>query len=70
MNGPMETPANARAYIAGWHAVMAGADPRYCCPYDIKSDEAYAWTTGTLDAMEAEDGERPEPACAGYGPAA
>lgn len=54
------------AYVAGWHCTMTGADPRYSNPYARRSAEAYAWDHGALDAMEAEDGEQPEPKCAGY----
>ena len=60
----------AQAYENGWKACMAGVDGRYV---PLKEDgyktEAmrYAWTAGWLDAMDAEDGERPEPACAGFG---
>lgn len=40
---------------------MAGVDGRYCTEAGN-----YAWLHGWLDAMEAEDDEKPEPACAGY----
>ncbi len=61
----------AEAYIIGWNAVMAGADARgglrFAREYaDGDKDIEYAWTHGALDAMEAEDGEEPEPACHGY----
>jgi hypothetical protein len=56
----------AQAYCEGWCEVMAGADPRFCNPYIRESKENYAWNHGALDAMEAEDGDLPEPACAGY----
>jgi hypothetical protein len=59
----------AQAYIKGWNACMAGCDGRYSFdrPGDGNTDALkYAWTHGFLDAMEAEDGEEPEPACAGY----
>jgi hypothetical protein len=66
----------AQAYIAGWRACMAGCDGRYPAmiragqwqtPSDITDSEiSSAWTHGWLDAFEAEDGEEPEPACAGY----
>ena len=56
----------AEAYIAGWRAVMAGADPRYERPIGMDEDTSYAWTHGALDAMESEEGDKPEPNCAGY----
>jgi hypothetical protein len=61
----------AEAYIAGWNAVMNGADARYGMIFaqeHANSDPqiSYAWTHGALDAMEAEDGEQPEPSCVGY----
>jgi hypothetical protein len=55
----------AQAYIAGWNACMNGVDGRYC-PEGLHQDTGYAWTHGFLNAMESEDGEEPEPACAGY----
>ena len=60
----------AQAYTNGWRACMAGIDGRYVplAEYGYTSEELrYAWTHGFLDAMEAEDVEEPEPACAGYG---
>lgn len=59
-----------QAYIDGWHACDAGLDGRFVNPHPRPSDISYAWTHGFLDAMEAEeDGEIPEPECAGYGKA-
>jgi hypothetical protein len=61
----------AQAYIIGWKAVMTGVDARgglrFARDY-ANGDEAisYAWTAGALDAMEAEDDDKPEPACAGF----
>lgn len=57
----------AQSYVAGWQACMAGVDGRYASQAGRNEDERYAWTHGFLDAMEAEDGEQPEPECAGYG---
>jgi hypothetical protein len=71
----------AAAYIAGWQACMAGEDGRFTNPYGAewkmlrsigapslaKQACKYAWDHGFLDAMEAEDGEAPDPSCAGYG---
>ena len=54
------------AYCEGWKAVMAGADPRFVNPYESNAMEAYAWNAGALDAFDAEDGEEPEPECAGF----
>lgn len=54
------------AYCDGWNTTMAGYDPRYHNPFPRKSAEAYAWDTGALDAFDAEDGEAPEPTCAGF----
>lgn len=60
----------ANAYCLGWQACMDGLDGRYVNPYpsDMNEcyDESYAWTHGFLDAMESEEGEQPEPECAGY----
>jgi hypothetical protein len=55
----------AEAYTAGWNACMAGCDGRYW-PERLDTDTGYAWKHGWLDAMEAEDGEEPEPHWAGY----
>lgn len=55
----------SEAYMASWRACMAGVDGRYL-PEGVDRETGYAWTHGWLDAMEAEDGEEPEPACAGY----
>jgi hypothetical protein len=63
-----ESKIEAAAYVAGWNACMAGEDGRYTCPEPRGNETAYAWNHGFLDAMEAEDSETPEPACAGYGP--
>ena len=59
----------SQAYIAGWNAVMSGADPRYSNPHGHSKDNeslAYAWTHGALDAMEADDGEVPQPEAHDY----
>ena len=63
----METITEAAAYTEGWTACMAGEDGRYTNPHPRQSAAAYAWDAGFLDAMEAEDGEMPEPECAGFG---
>lgn len=55
----------AEAYIAGWHACMAGLDGRYSNPHEDR-DLNYAWNYGFLNAMDAEDGEDPDPECVGY----
>ena len=59
----------AKAYIEGWTACMQGEDGRFTNPYPahVADPQHYAWSHGFLDAMEAEDGETPEPECAGYG---
>jgi len=64
----MSTTLEQAAYSAGWMCVMSGADPRYCNPFDRKAmpKSNYAWDHGALDAMEAEDGEEPDPKSAGY----
>lgn len=60
----------AQAYVAGWKACTAGCDGRYWFdrPGDDGSNKeiSVAWSHGFLDAMEAEEGEEPESACAGY----
>lgn len=56
----------AQAYIQGWSACFAGEDGRFTNPFPLRTDDREAWTHGFLDAMEAEDDETPEPACAGY----
>lgn len=56
----------AQAYTAGWQACFAGEDGRFTNPEPRGSDTTYAWTHGFLDAMEAEDGEDPQPDTAGY----
>lgn len=56
----------AQAYVAGWEACMAGVDGRYHDP-DASEEVNYAWYAGFLDAIETEDDEEPEPACAGFG---
>lgn len=56
----------AQAYVAGWEACLHGEDGRYTNPFLRHSEESYAWTHGFLDAMDAEDGESPQPATAGY----
>lgn len=58
----------AQAYIDGWNACMSGEDGRFTNPHPSRTDAAYAWNHGFLTAMEAEDGELPEPECAGYVP--
>lgn len=63
--------AQANAYTLGWQACFNGEDGRFTNPYSSsaaygESEQAYAWTHGFLDAMEAEDGEQPEPSTAGY----
>jgi hypothetical protein len=62
--------SQADAYRAGWQACFAGEDGRFTNPEPRRSETAYAWDHGFLDAMEAEDGEQPEPASAGYHDAA
>lgn len=57
----------AQAYVDGWQACFAGEDGRYTNPCERRSDTAYAWDHGFLDAMEAEDDESPLPECVGYG---
>lgn len=65
----MKERTQAHAYIAGWQAWMAGCDGRYTMPGVYQGESlAHAWRHGFVDAMEAEDGEDPEPECAGYGP--
>ena len=59
--------SEAQAYVTGWRACMAGEDGRYTNPYSDQHPNRYAWDHGFLDAMDAEDGEQPEPACHGYG---
>lgn len=64
-----KTMSEATAYRNGWHACMAGVDGRYVplAENGYTTEEArYAWTAGWLDAMEADDDEDPEPACAGF----
>jgi hypothetical protein len=56
----------AQAYVAGWRFCMAGGDGRYT-DHGLTGEPAFAWNHGFLDAMEAEDGEQPEPETAGYG---
>lgn len=51
------------AYIAG----MAGVDGRYVDLRELAPEVLYAWEHGFLDAMEAEEGEEPQPESAGYG---
>lgn len=58
--------ANRLAYKEGWCACMAGQDGRFTNPYPRASEENSAWSHGFLDAMEAEEGELPEPEIAGY----
>lgn len=52
--------ATKAAYCAGWRACMAGADGRYLAE-TIPVGERYEWEHGFLDAMDAEDGEQPDP---------
>lgn len=59
----------AQSYISGWNACMDSVDGRYVplADHGYATEELrYAWMHGWLDAMEAEDGEGPEPACVGY----
>lgn len=56
----------AQAYILGWQACFNGEDGRFTNQLPRHSDTEYAWNHGFLDAAEAEDGEEPEPECAGY----
>ena len=58
----------AQAYVAGWEACFAGEDGRFTNPFKDGSEarNKYAWDHGFLDAMEAEDDEKPEPSCVGY----
>ena len=51
----------AQAYRDGWNACMNGVDGRY-----THSEWPHAWQHGFLDAMEAEDGEKPSPEWAVY----
>ena len=57
----------AEAYCAGWQACFEGEDGRFTNPFLSGSKASYAWDHGFLDAMEAEEGEEPEPETAGYG---
>jgi hypothetical protein len=57
---------DAHAYTLGWNACMAGEDGRFTNPYERRTDLAYAWNHGFLDAMDAEDNEEPRPETAGY----
>lgn len=57
-------------YVDGWNAGMKGEDGRYTNPHKPPSmpdfrDPHVVWCTGFLDAMEAEDGEQPQPETAG-----
>lgn len=54
------------AYERGWRACMRGEDGRFTNPYG-PSQERIAWDAGFLDAMDAEDGEEPDAAAAGFG---
>lgn len=54
--------SEAQDYIDGWQACMSGLDGRY-----LSKSMVAAFCAGFTDAMEAEDGEQPDPACAGYG---
>jgi hypothetical protein len=45
------------------------ATARFTNPHPSGSQIQHAWDAGFLDAMEAEDGEQPEPQCAGFGAA-
>ena len=59
-------PKTANAYIEGWNACMRGEDGRYTNPYappkePVFHDKHAAWSCGFLDAMDAEDGEQPDP---------
>jgi len=56
----------ANAYCLGWQACLDGLDGRFVNPYPRRTDESYAWEHGFLNAMESEEGEQPEPECAGY----
>lgn len=56
----------AQAYVAGWNACFSGEDGRFTNPCDRYTNEAFAWSHGFLDAMDAEDGDKPEPGWAGY----
>lgn len=58
--------SQSECYISGWQACFSGEDGRFTNPYPRRSEEAYAWDHGFLDAMEAEENEQPEPTCAGY----
>lgn len=61
----------AEAYRAGWNACMNGEEIRggfMFAQAHANGDKeiAHAWTTGALDAMEAESGEECDPAFAGF----
>jgi hypothetical protein len=58
----------AMIYTAGWIACLNGEDGRYTNPYHAGADpEAFlAWGAGFCDAMDSEDGEKPDPASVGY----
>lgn len=60
--------STATAYAQGWSACFAGDDGRFGNPYNRDTQQAFAWDAGFLDAMEAEDGEDPQPAAAGFEP--
>lgn len=76
MSATMEPPTQATAYTEGWHACMRGEDGRFTNPYPLKSTGVtpssrmaflhLAWAEGFVDAMEAEDGEQPQPKSVGY----
>jgi hypothetical protein len=55
-------------YAQQFVAHLGGAPAKFhdSSAYQINKELAGAWTHGWLDAMEAEDGEEPEPECAGY----
>lgn len=78
MAGTPPATTETDAYILGWKACMAGEDGRYTNPHlgmtvlnlAHRPDALKrAWDCGWQDAMEAEDGEEPEPQCAGFGAA-
>jgi hypothetical protein len=56
----------SEAYVQGWRACEANEDGRFTNPHPRKSDLADAWNVGFTDCMEAEYGDEPDPACAGY----
>lgn len=59
----MLSSSQTAAYVAGWEACFL---PRFTNPYPRRSYAAYAWNLGFREAMESEEGEQPQDACAHY----